>query len=91
MSHIQIIKSIPDTPDIISFDEIRKSIFFRIFAVLLTDLFTDLITRLPKQEQLTAKTPMPTGITKKIFWEYFDIQKFICEKEIYSNVIYIKY
>ena len=26
MSHIQIIKSIPDTPDIISFDEIRKSI-----------------------------------------------------------------
>ena len=23
---------------------------------------------------------MPTGITKKIFWEYFDIQKFICEK-----------
>ena len=55
MSHIQIIKSIPDTPDIISFDEIRKSIFFessQYFLRYLTDLFTDLITRLPKQEQL---------------------------------------
>ena len=47
------------------------------FLRYLTDLFTDLITRLPKQEQLTAKTPMPNEITKKIFWEYFDIQKFI--------------
>ena len=60
-----------------------KSIFFessQYFLRYLTDLFTDLITRLPKQEQLTSKTPMPTGITKQIFWEYFDIQKFICEK-----------
>ena len=83
MSHIQIIKSITGAPDIISFNEIRKSICFessQYFIRYLTDLYADLLTRLPKQEQLSAKTAMPTGITKQIFWEYFDIQKFICEK-----------
>ena len=53
MSHIQIIKSIPDTPDIISFDEIRKSIFFessQYFLRYLTDLFTDLcLTKNPEK------------------------------------------
>ena len=81
MSHI--INSSSNSNELISFEEIRNSICFesnQYFVRYLTDMYAELSLRIPTQEQVGPKGTVPTGITKIIFWEFLDIQKFICEK-----------
>lgn len=81
MSHI--INSSSNSNELISFEEIRNSICFesnQYFVRYLTDMYAELSLRIPTQEQVGPKGTVPTGITRIIFWEFLDIQKFICEK-----------